>query len=108
MAIRMKDDKIEEALALLNEAALEKRDEMVELIGDHYGHVRDLFCQKITNGRDAVRQARLELLKSLEEKEEELMEKTKSLGRKVRRSPWKYLAGVAVGTWLVAYLVHRK
>lgn len=84
------NEKITEALKLLDEAAKEKKDEL-----------RDLISEKYENLKDATGYAR-----------DFGIAKTKELAstvdESVRENPWYYIGGVAIGALLLGYILGRK
>lgn len=108
MESHSKQDKIQEALELLKEAACEKKGELCEMIGNHCCGIKEVLNRKTDDGREALRQARKQIIKNLQEKEEEFWNTTKSLERKIQKNPWKYAGAVAGAAWILGLLMKRK
>src|SRR5690348_8425236 len=98
MRTQTKRDRIHDALELLNEAAHEKQEEVFELLGNKYGHLRSIFEEAAHNGQAAAGQAKKQLVKGLHAEEKMLKQTAAQLGRKVRKDPWKALGLVALGS----------
>ena len=75
--------KFEEALQLLNEAAKEKKEDVVKLLSEKYSHIKDALSE----GRDKAG----EVFEEVDEK--------------VRKNPWPYIGGVAIGALLLGYIL---
>ena len=102
------DHKLHDALELLNEAAKEKREELYDLIGDKYSHVRDILTDTASNGRKAVKQTGKEFLKSFQDGEKKFVHKAKEIDKQVHQNPWLYVGVVAVSSVLFGYLMNHK
>ena len=108
MRAHTKRDRIHEALELLNEAAHEKQEEVYELLGSKYGHLKSIFDEVAHNGQAAAEQAKKQLVKGLHAEEKMLKETAAELGRKVRKDPWKILGVVALGSLAAGLILGRK
>ncbi len=108
MKSRLKEDKIQEALELLNEAAKEKKDELFHLIDDRYAAIKEVLEEKAGNGRQAVSQAKNQLLKALGAEEEKLIKKAKTLEKKIHRNPWPILGAAVLGSLVFGILIGGK
>ena len=97
--------KFEEALHLLNEAAREKKEEIQNLIGDKYTHIREAIEDTASKGRRNYRRAKGTAEEWLGENGETLREITTDLDDRVRDNPWAYLGGVAVGALLLGFIL---
>lgn len=75
--------KFEEALSLLNDAAKEKREDIQRLLSDKYSHIKDA----IMTGKNQA----TEVFEEVDEN--------------VRKNPWAYIGGVAVGALLLGYIL---
>ncbi|MEJ2588878.1 MAG: hypothetical protein P8165_15145 [Deltaproteobacteria bacterium] len=100
--------KISNALAVLNEAAREGRDELNEM-----------FSQKYSDLKSAVRKAEAQLSESAKDRAHRLgevkdatMERVKDtareVDRKVHESPWPILGSIVAGALLIGFLLGRK
>ena len=89
--------KISEALELLNEAAKEKRDELKGLMANRYSHIREAMTSGAQQGKEALTQGK-----------EKVMEIAGDVDQRVHKDPWVYIAGTAVASLLLGYLMGSK
>lgn len=106
------DEKLHEALRLLNEAAHEKKDALVLALGDQYTHLKELVMEKESKVAQNLSEAkRWATEKGLHYKEVGL-EKTKEMAtavdESVHRNPWPYIGGAALGGLLLGYILGKK
>jgi len=105
-------DKIKEALALLEEAARTKKDEVASLVSNKYDNVKDVFLTREEQARAAIKGARQYASEKAEHYyktgEDAVKEYSKSIDEEVHRNPWQYIGGVAVGALLLGYIMGRK
>lgn len=97
--------KFEEALQLLNDAAREKKDEIQNLLGDKYTHIREVIEDTAMKGRKNFRRAKQTAEDFLGEGTESLREVADDLDDKVHENPWGYIGGVAVGALLLGFIL---
>jgi ElaB/YqjD/DUF883 family membrane-anchored ribosome-binding protein len=94
------NEKINEALRLLDEAARDKKHELRDLMGDQYHHLRD-----------AVVEGEHNLLRIAARAKDEGVEKAKQVAgdvdKHVHDHPWPYIGGAAVTALLVGYIMGR-
>ncbi len=105
--IRPKKGKIQEALALLNDAAFEKSHEISELLGTRYGRLKRMFGDKVANGRKTVDGAKNRIAKEWHREERKLKHAALSLNRKAHKDPWSFLGGFAMGSLLVGFILGK-
>jgi len=79
--------KISEALELLNEAAIEKKDELTHLMSNRYAHIREAMTTTITQGK------------------EKALEIASDVDKRVHKDPWIYIGGAAAASLLIGYLM---
>jgi len=108
MRAQIKKDKIEEALELLNDAAQEKKEEVFELLGDKYEHLRGFFESVAQKGGDIAGQTKEQIVKSLHQEEKKLKETAAEWNEKVHKDPWAFLGGVALGSLVLGLILGRK
>ena len=97
MPVKSSDVKIGQALELLNEAAKEKRDEVKDLLAHKYAHIRDAILEGTEQGKQVI------------EKAQKFVKETASeTDKRVRENPWPYIAGAAVISVFVGYLMGCK
>jgi len=103
-----KHDKIHEALALLNEVAVEKKDELWETITEKYTSVKDMVHDAAEDGLNLALQAKKDLLKKLHEEQKQLAAFAHDVDKKVRKNPWPIIGGAAGVSFLIGLLLRRK
>lgn len=101
-------DKIQDALELLNEAAEEKREEIYEIFGSKYGHLKELFENAAENGQELAGQAKKQIVRGLHAEEKKLKEAAAQWDKKVRKDPWIFLGGVAFSSLVLGLILSRK
>lgn len=104
----IKKDKIHEALGLLNEAAREKQEEVYEMIGDKYEHLKELVTDVAENGCDLAASAQKKLVKGLHEEEKKIKEAAAELDKRVHRNPWPFLGSVAAASLVLGVILGRR
>lgn len=97
--------KFEEALHLLNEAAREKKDEIQNLLGDKYTHIRGVIEDTATRSRKNFRRVKQTAEDFLGEGGENLWEVADDLDERVHENPWGYIGGAAVGALLLGFIL---
>jgi ElaB/YqjD/DUF883 family membrane-anchored ribosome-binding protein len=100
MKSRYKNEKLHEVLEILNEAAKEKKAELYELIGEKYSTIAHALSDKAENGKHAVGKAKKQLIKTLQEEEERLLDKAKEVDRQAHENPWAFIGTVAFVSFL--------
>ena len=97
--------KFEDALNLLNEAAREKKDEIQNLIGEKYTHIRGVLEDTAAKGRKNYRRVKQTAEDFLAEGGDSLRAAADDLDDRVRENPWGYIGGVAVGALLLGFIL---
>ena len=97
--------KFEEALHLLNEAAKEKKEEIQNLLTDKYQHIQDAMQQVAFKNRENWERARRFAEEAIGEGGEKLKEAASEVDKQVRKNPWPYIGGVAVGALLLGFIL---
>ncbi len=103
-----KKDKIHEALELLNEAAKEKKDEVYDVINAKYEHLREMFAGALENSQSVAEDAKKKLSKTLSAEEKKLRQIAAQCDKEVRKEPWTYIGGVALGALCLGLFLGRK
>lgn len=102
------NDKIKEALELLNEAAGEKKDEVKNLAGGKYANLREALSGVEGKVAGSVQHATESAREMKDKGEERIRETTRAVDECVRDEPWKAM-GIAAGTaLLVGFIMGRK
>lgn len=100
--------KITEALELLNEAAKEKKDELKGLLTDKYSHIKQAMAAGTEHGKEVLDKARYLAQDAIGEGEKIIKEAVSEADQRVRKDPWPYIAGAAVVSLLLGYLMGSK
>ncbi len=108
MKTQIKKDKIEEALEFLDNTAQEKKDEVFELLGDRYEHLKEFFGTAVHNGEVMAGHTKKQIFKSLHEDEKKLKEAATQLNKKIHKTPWIYLGSIALGSLALGLMLGHK
>lgn len=104
--------KIADALNCLEEAAQEKKEELMNLVNGKYAHLRTA----LVNGEHAVgetlsaakKRAIDELIQAKEASTEKVKEAATAVDHHVHANPWPFIGGIAVVGLLAGYFLGRK
>ena len=92
------NEKIVEALELLNEAALEKKDDIIELVNHKYSNIKEAFMG--SDFRQSVermkKNATHAALRAKEVSEEKVKEIATKVDQNVHDNPWPYIGAAAL------------
>ena len=103
--------KISEALKLLEEAAKEKKSDLQNMVQGKYSNLREALGQKEQDIAEALGTAKKRALEAALRAKDVGSEKAKEIAaevdEQVRENPWPYIAGVAVGSLLIGYILGR-
>ena len=106
------NEKIAEALKLLESAAREKRDNFKTLINDRYDHLKDALLEGESNVKQQFEQVRARTAESAthfrEVGEDKVREVAAQLDESVHDNPWPYIGGVAFVSLMMGYILGRK
>ena len=94
------NEKISEALHLLDEAAREKKDEFKSALSDKYAHLKDAISAA---GKHAVETA----VHVKDVGAEKAREVARDVDKNVHQNPWPYIAGTAAVGLLLGYILGR-
>ena len=102
------NEKLQEALHLLNEAAKDKREELKSLVGNKYGDLKgaipgaeDKVAERVGDAAHRLREAR-------DASQERIKEASVAVDKRVHEEPWKALGIVAGVGLLVGFIMGRK
>lgn len=105
------NEKLSEALKLLEEAAKEKKNELQNMIQGKYSHLKDALIDKEEDIAHALLAAKKQALKAAVHASEIGTERAKEIAadvdKQVRENPWPYIGGVALGSLLIGYILGR-
>mgnify|MGYP006296133669 CR=1 FL=1 len=102
------NDKLKEALELLNEAAREKKDELKGLAGDKYSDLREALAGVEGKVAGSVQHAAERARELRERGEERVRETTHAVDERVHQEPWKAVGVAAGAALLLGFIMGRK
>ena len=97
--------KIDEALHLLNEAAKEKKEELRQLLGEKYSHIKETLTEVALNNKEVLGRVKRITQDTLQDGQERIAEAAGEIDKQVRSNPWPYIGGVAAGALLLGFLM---
>ena len=104
-------EKISEALKLLEEAATQKKDELRTLVSDKYTNLRSLILENESNLKESLTAAKDHAFEATTHAKDAGVEKAREIARDVdegvHQNPWPYIAGSAVVSVLLGYILGR-
>ncbi len=105
------NEKIAEALKLLEDAAKGKKEELRQLARDKYTHLKDALGDAQQGVADTLAAAKQRALEMAQKAREVGTDKAKQLAAEVdtqvHENPWPYIGGVAVAALLIGYILGR-
>jgi ElaB/YqjD/DUF883 family membrane-anchored ribosome-binding protein len=106
------NEKLSEALKLLEEAAKEKKDEIRDLVADKYTHLKGAFLGAEHSAVEALSAAQKRAVEAIvhakEVSEEKVKKAAQAVDTQVHTNPWPYIGGTAVVALLFGYILGRK
>ena len=106
------NEKITEALHLLDEAAREKKGELQDVINEKFTHLKAQLGTAEAGVRERLDTAKKRAVDAAVHAREVSQEKAQEIARNVdenvHRNPWPYIGGAAVGGLLLGYILGRK
>lgn len=108
---RTSNENIAEALKLLEEAAMQKKDELTNVMSDKYTNLRSLILENEGGLMKSLANAKHHALDAVTHAKDVGIEKARDIARDVDKSvhqnPWPYLAGTAAVGLLFGYILGR-
>lgn len=106
------NEKITEALKLLEEAAREKKNDLRDLMANKYSNLKELVSDTEYDIKESLAIAKKRasdiLSKATDIGERRVKEVAAQLDDNVRANPWPYIGGVALTGLLIGYILGRK
>jgi len=104
-------EKITEALKLLEEAAIQKKDELKSVLADKYTNLRDVVLDTECSLGKSLADTRKQAVEAALRVKEIGVEKARKIAgdvdQHVHSNPWQYIAGTAAVGVLLGYLLGR-
>ena len=105
------NEKLSEALKMLEDAAKEKKDELQNMIKGKYSHLKEALIDKEEDIAHALLAAKKQAMKAAVQASEIGTERAREIAdevdKQVRENPWPYIGGVALGSLLIGYILGR-
>lgn len=110
-AIMSGNEKITEALKLLEEAARDKKDELRHLMANKYAHLKDVASDTEHDIKESLAIAKKRAADALAQAtdigEKRAKEIAGEVDESVHENPWPYIGGVALASLLIGYILGR-
>jgi len=104
-------EKISEALKLLEEAAIQKKDELKSVMTNKYTHLKNVIVETEGNLAKTLSNAKKQAVEAAAHAKDVSIEKAREIALDVdesaHRNPWPYIAGTAVVGLLLGYILGR-
>lgn len=105
------NEKIGEALKLLDEAAKQKKEELMTLMSDKYAHLKNVIVETEGSIGKSLSDARKYAVEAATHAKDVSVEKAKEIAgdvdKHVHTNPWQYIAGTAAVGLLLGYILGR-
>ncbi len=102
------NEKIAEALKLLNEAAKEKKSEMASMLADKYETLKQVVLDSEKTVGSAFMRGEKRAVEAAVAAKDFSVRKAKEVDENVHDHPWPYIGGAAIIGILVGYILGRK
>jgi ElaB/YqjD/DUF883 family membrane-anchored ribosome-binding protein len=104
-------EKISEALKLLEEAAIQKKDELKSAMSDKYKHLRNVIVETENSLFKTLSDAKKHAVEAAAHAKDAGIEKAREIAidvdKTVHSNPWPYIAGTAAVGLLLGYILGR-
>ena len=104
-------EKISEALKLLEEAAIQKKDELKNVMSDKYTHLRNVIVETESSLVKSLSDARKHAVEAATHAKDVGIENAREIAsdvdKNVHRNPWPYIGGTAVVGLLLGFILGR-
>ena len=105
------NEKIAEALRLLEDAAKGKKEELRTLVSNKYHNLKDALGEAELGITEAMAAAKKRAMEAALQAKDLSLVKAKEIAAdvdaQVRENPWPYVGGVAVAALLIGYILGR-
>ena len=102
------NEKIAEALKLLNEAAQEKKSEVASMLTDKYETLKQVIVDSEKSMGHAFGRGERRAVEAAMQAKEFGLKKAKEVDEHVHDNPWPYIGGAALVGVLLGYVLGRK
>ena len=102
------NEKIADALKLLNEAAQEKKSDVASMIADKYEALKQVIVDSEKSVGHAFARGQKRAVEAAAQAKEFGIKKAKEVDEHVHDNPWPYIGGAALVGILVGYILGRK
>lgn len=102
------NEKIAEALKLLNEAAQEKKSDVTSMIADKYESLKQAIVDSEKSVGHAFMRGERRAVEAAMQAKDFGVKKAKEVDEHVHDNPWPYIGGAAIVGILVGYILGRK
>jgi ElaB/YqjD/DUF883 family membrane-anchored ribosome-binding protein len=104
-------EKISDALKLLEDAAIQKKDELKNAMSDKYTHLKKVIVETESNLVKSLSDAKKYAVEAATHAKDISVEKAQEIAsdvdKKVHKNPWPYIGGTAVVSLLLGYILGR-
>jgi ElaB/YqjD/DUF883 family membrane-anchored ribosome-binding protein len=104
-------EKMSEAFKLLEEAAMQKKDELKSVMSDKYTHLKNVILETegslVRSLSDARKHAVEAAVHARDVGVEKAKERAGDVDKSVHRNPWPYIGGTAAVALLLGYILGR-
>jgi len=105
------NEKIVDALKLLEEAAIQKKDELKSVMSDKYAQFKNVIVETEGGIAKSLSDARKHAVEAAMHARDVGVEKAREIAgdvdKSMHRNPWPYIAGTAVAGLLLGYILGR-